>query len=238
MPSFFSVGILPAKTALSMQTVLGCVLLISLSEGEQVSLVEHLDSRLLTHVAIFLIRPSGKQLTYFPGNRVANICRSLGMAAHFAERKNTPPHLVRSSHTPFTTVLAQSTILFITLPLTAETLNLISTPEFNIMQNDVLLINVARGGIVDETALITALKEKKIGGAATDVFVEEPATLENSVLVQATNKWAEEDSELDGRLVLSPHIAWWARSSIKKLRTEVGLNIEAWAAGATRNVVL
>lgn len=112
------------------------------------------------------------------------------------------------------------------------------------MRPDALLINVARGGIVDEEALVKALEEKKIAGAATDVFFEEPAGVENSVLVRKAREWSEgvgkegKGRELNGRLVLSPHIAWWARASIEKLRTTVAANIEAWARGEARNLVV
>jgi lactate dehydrogenase-like 2-hydroxyacid dehydrogenase len=109
------------------------------------------------------------------------------------------------------------------------------------MRPDALIVNVARGGIVDEEALVKALEDGKIGGAATDVFFEEPAGTGNSVLVRRAREWSDSKGEmgkLSGRLVLSPHIAWWARSSIEKLRGTVAGNIEAWAKGEARNVVV
>jgi lactate dehydrogenase-like 2-hydroxyacid dehydrogenase len=166
------------------------------------------------------------------------------MTVQVAERKGVPASSLRDGKVEFTECLKTSTVLFLTLPLSASTLNLISTPELEIMQDDALIVNVARGGIIDEEALVKALLEKKIGGAATDVFVEEPATLENNVLVRAAHDWAESErtggdlGEMNGRLVLSPHIAWWAQSSIEKLRTTVGSNIESWAKGEVQNVVL
>ncbi|KAL2072088.1 hypothetical protein VTL71DRAFT_11431 [Oculimacula yallundae] len=168
------------------------------------------------------------------GNRVANICRALGSKVQFAERKNSDT--VRDGRVSFIECLKTSTTVFLTLPLSPESLNLISTPEFALMRADTILINVARGGIVDESALVQALKDKKIHAAATDVYVEEPAGMEN-VLVRTANQWREEGSEFDGRLILSPHIAWWAKSSIEKLRRTVGENIEAWARGEPKNVV-
>jgi glycerate dehydrogenase len=117
----------------------------------------------------------------------------------------------------------------ITLPLTPSTHSLISTPEFALMRPDAILINVARGGIVDEDALVDALRENRIAGAAADVFSREPAGREN-VLVR--------EGGMGGRLVLSPHVAWFARSSIEKLRRTVVENIEAWVGGEVRNVVV
>lgn len=101
------------------------------------------------------------------------------------------------------------------------------------MQKDTVLVNVARGGVVVEEDLVEALREKKIWGAATDVFVEEPAGTGNSCLIRAAREGA-----LGGRLVLSPHVAWFARSSREKLLRTVASNIEAFARGAPENVVV
>jgi lactate dehydrogenase-like 2-hydroxyacid dehydrogenase len=158
------------------------------------------------------------------------------MAVQFAERKDTPS--IRPGRTSFSETIKTSTVLFITLPLTPSTANLLSTAEFSLMRPDALIINVARGGIVDEDALVDALKEKRIQGAATDVFVEEPAGKENSVLVRTAREWEEGIGGLNGRLVLSPHVAWWARSSIEKLRGTVSANVEGWARGEVVNQVL
>jgi lactate dehydrogenase-like 2-hydroxyacid dehydrogenase len=157
------------------------------------------------------------------------------MKVQFAERKDTS--CIRPGRTSFSETIKTSTVLFITLPLTPSTANLLSTAEFSLMRPDALIINVARGGIVDEDALVNALKEKRIQGAATDVFVEEPAGRENSVLVRAAREW-EGIGGLNGRLVLSPHVAWWARSSIEKLRGTVSANVEGWARGEVVNQVL
>jgi lactate dehydrogenase-like 2-hydroxyacid dehydrogenase len=165
------------------------------------------------------------------------------MAVNFADHKNLPPSQIRPGKVPFTEVLQTSTLIFLTLHLTPSTNNLLSTVEFALMRPDALLVNVARGGIVDEEVLVKALEEKQISGAATDVFLEEPAGVANSVLVRKAREWnlaIEEGGKgrgLNGRLVLSPHIAWWARSSIEKLRATVAGNIEGWAKGKVQNVV-
>jgi len=154
------------------------------------------------------------------------------MKVIFAERKGVPANDIRQGRTEFTEAIRTSTVLVVTLPLSPSTLSLIGESEFATMRPDALLINVARGGIVNESALVSALKENKLAGAATDVFVKEPAGKE-SVLVQAANQeWAS------GRLVLSPHLAWLARSSIEKLRKTTTENIEAWWKGETQNAVL
>jgi lactate dehydrogenase-like 2-hydroxyacid dehydrogenase len=169
------------------------------------------------------------------------------MTVYFASRKDTTSTSL-PGYLPFDDLLRQSTTLFLCLPLSPSTTNLLSTHEFSLMRPDALVINVARGGIVDEEALVKALEERKIGGAATDVFLDEPAGVGNSVLVKKAREWkewekiggkeGEKGRELNGKLVLSPHIAWWARSSIEKLRGTVASNIENWAKGEPKNVVV
>ncbi|KUJ10741.1 2-hydroxyacid dehydrogenase-like protein [Mollisia scopiformis] len=171
------------------------------------------------------------------GGRVANICKALNMKVRFAERKGVAASEVREGRMAFDECIRSSTAFFLTLPLSPETLNMISSEELAAMRSDALIVNVARGGIINEEALVEALKKRQILGAATDVYFEEPAGLKNSTLVRAANEWTKDDS-MKGRLVLSPHLAWWAKSSIEKLRTTVAANIEAWAGGEVKNEVL
>jgi len=155
------------------------------------------------------------------------------MTVNFAERKSTPPSSTRPGKVAFETVLRTSSVLFLTLPLSPSTTNMLSTPEFDLLNPELtpILINVSRGGIVDEVALVKALEEKKLAGCATDVFLEEPAGKSNSLLIKKVMEWERERSEMSGRLVLSPHVAWWARSSLERLRGVVANNIEAWVDG-------
>ncbi len=159
------------------------------------------------------------------------------MKVQFAERKGVPASEVREGRVAFDECIRTSTVFFLTLPLSPESLHMISAQELASMRSDALIVNVARGGIVNEEALVQALKERKILGAATDVYAEEPAGLNNSLLVRAANGWAK-DKSMTGRLVLSPHLAWWAKSSIEKLRTTAAANIEAFTRGEIRNQVL
>ncbi|KAJ8063476.1 hypothetical protein OCU04_007352 [Sclerotinia nivalis] len=155
------------------------------------------------------------------------------MTVQICERKGVPETKTRPNYTPFTTVLKTSTALFLCLPLTPSTQNLIASPELSTMRTDALIINIARGGIVNEEDLVDALKQGKIAGAATDVYVEEPAG-ENSTLVKAAREGELRDS---GRLVLSPHVAWYGKSSVEKLRRVVAENVKGWCEGVEGNVV-
>ncbi|KAG0647397.1 2-hydroxyacid dehydrogenase [Hyphodiscus hymeniophilus] len=110
-----------------------------------------------------------------PGARVANLGRTLGMKVLIAERKGVPATSVRPGRIEFTIALQTSTVIILTMPLSPSTANTISQPEFRLIQPDGLVINVSRGGIVNEEALVDALRERKIAGASTDVYPEEPA---------------------------------------------------------------
>jgi len=82
----------------------------------------------------------------------------------------------KASYLALEDVVKAADFISIHVPLTAATRNLISTREFGLMKKGAFLVNIARGGVVDEAALFSALKEKKIGGAALDVFAQEPPT--------------------------------------------------------------
>lgn len=98
------------------------------------------------------------------------------------------------------------------LPLNQETQGLIGAREFEMMKNSAYLVNVARAPIVDRQALFNALSEKKIAGAAFDVFWEEPANLDDNLL------------KLD-EFVLTPHIAGWTRESVDAIAGVISANI-------------
>ncbi|OHF01205.1 D-isomer specific 2-hydroxyacid dehydrogenase [Colletotrichum orchidophilum] len=125
------------------------------------------------------------------GQRVAKMCRALGMEVLVAARKNdaTPaangngngPAAVQTDgdahaqRTPFAEVLRRATTLFLVVPLTAETKNLVGEADIATMRPDAVIVNVGRGGTVNEAALVAALREGRISGAATDVYEVEPA---------------------------------------------------------------
>ncbi|TGJ84165.1 hypothetical protein E0Z10_g4613 [Xylaria hypoxylon] len=137
------------------------------------------------------------------GRNIEVTAKTLGMKTIVAGRKGAPAPEGRVS---FETVIRGCSVLIVCLPRLPETLNLISEAEFNQMKPYSLLINVSRGGIVDEKALVSALKERKIAGAGTDVYSQEPAEPANSVLL------APDTADLN--LVMTPHLAWYADETI------------------------
>lgn len=132
--------------------------------------------------------------------------------------------------TPFEEVLRKSTVIVVAVPRLPETMNLISTTEFQKMSHKAVVINVSRGGIVDEAALLQALKDRNIHGAATDVFAVEPASAETSPLL------AEDTSALN--LTLSPHTAWCADKTAKNYAAMSPMNVMNFLLGRPTNLVV
>jgi len=125
------------------------------------------------------------------------------------------------------TILTQSDIISLHCPLTETTRNMIGAAEFKKMKKDAILINTARGGLVDEKALVEALKSGEIAGAGFDVLTVEPPKNGN-VLLEANLP----------NLIVTPHVAWASHEAMTGLANQLVDNIEAWVAGKPQNVVL
>ena len=161
------------------------------------------------------------------GNGVARLAEAFGMRVLRAERKGAAT--VRPGYKAFSEVLAQADAISLHCPLTPETTGLIGEPELQAMKPSALLVNTARGGIVDEAALIRALKEGWIAGAGFDVITAEPPP-EGHPMV---------DPQLLAlpNFLLTPHVAWSSRPAMQALADQLIDNIEAFAAGTPRNRV-
>ncbi|KAI0002653.1 glycerate dehydrogenase [Xylariaceae sp. FL0662B] len=153
------------------------------------------------------------------GKKVEATAKALGMKTLISDRKGASSP-APDGRVDFETVIRECSVIVLTLPRTPETLNLISDEEFKAMKSYAVLINVSRGGIVDEKALVTALRERKIAGAATDVFLQEPAGPENSVLL------APETADLN--LVTTPHVAWCAEDTNDNYNRALMDNLTGW----------
>jgi len=158
------------------------------------------------------------------GEAVAALARAFGMTVLFAEHKGAAA--IRTGFVPFEQVLAQSDIITLHVPLTDATRNLIGAAEFRRMKPSALLINAARGGVVDEAAMVDALREGRIAGAGCDVLAVEPPRGGNPLL------------ELDlPNLVITPHVAWASREAMQILADQLIGNIEAFVRGEPKNRV-
>jgi lactate dehydrogenase-like 2-hydroxyacid dehydrogenase len=195
------------------------------------------------------------QLT-FVGQHIARLCNALGMIISISDRKGAaaverqdmsairggrsckPEGLQRSS---FADILTQSTVLFICVPRTTATLNMVASMELARMASNAIVVNVSRGGIVNETDLLQALKGRQIAGAATDVFIKEPACASNSVLIEAlAQEQARDQAASSIPLVVTPHTAWYSQSTMSNLTESVKENLEGWWRNACpqENIVL
>jgi glycerate dehydrogenase len=161
------------------------------------------------------------------GNGVARLAEAFGMRVLRAEHKDVT--VVRPGYTVFSRVLREADAITLHCPLTPQTQRLIGEAELQSMKATALLINTARGGLVDEAALIRALREGWIGGAGFDVITAEPPP-EGHPMV---------DPELLAlpNFLLTPHVAWASRPAMQALADQLIDNIEAFVAGNSRNRV-
>jgi len=162
------------------------------------------------------------------GDGVVRLAEAFGMRVLKAERKGAAH--CRPGYTPFAEALAAADVVSLHCPLTPETQGLIGATELRAMKSSALLINTARGGLVDEAALVAALREGWIAGAGFDVLTKEPPREGNPLL-------APELLALPNFL-LTPHVAWASRPAMQALADQLIDNIEAFARGEPRNCVV
>lgn len=158
------------------------------------------------------------------GKAVAQVAKAFGMEILLANRPGSAPTPGRID---LQDLLSQVDILSLHCPLTEQTTNLIGKNELELMKSDALLINCARGGVVDESALVQALIGGEIGGAGVDVLTKEPPTDGNPLLAPEIPN-----------LIVTPHIAWASKESRQRLIDEVSANIVAFYSGKQRNIVV
>ena len=126
----------------------------------------------------------------------------------------------------FETILRESDVITLHAPLTPDTRNMIGADELKKMKKTAVLINTARGGLVDEKALAEALKAGIIGGAGFDVLTEEPPRNGNVLL----------DPSIPN-LIVTPHVAWASREAMQILADQLVDNVDAFVGGKPQNVV-
>jgi glycerate dehydrogenase len=158
------------------------------------------------------------------GQAMARLGEAVGMRVLIAEHKNAST--IRAGRVSFTDVLRESDVISLHCPLTEETRDLIGRDELQFMKPNALLINTARGGLLADLALIEALKNGRIAGAAVDVLREEPPVHGSPLL------------ELDlPNFIVTPHVAWASNEAVQALADQVIDNIEAFVAGKPRNLL-
>jgi glycerate dehydrogenase len=160
------------------------------------------------------------------GSGVAAIARQFGMTVMLARRPGT---LAEADDGRFDLqeVLAKSDVISLHCPLTDDTRGLLGAAEFRRMKPGAILINTARGGLVDSTALVEALRSGTIAAAAIDVLPNEPPVDGNPLLAYRGDN-----------LLVTPHIAWGTVEARQRAIDEVAANAQAFLAGERRNRVV
>jgi len=157
------------------------------------------------------------------GRGIASAANAFGMAVLIAQGTGNNRDADRL---PLDEFLPRIDVLSLHVPLAENTRNLIGGDELALMKPDSLLINCARGGVVDEAALAHALRNGVIGGAGVDVLTTEPPTRGNRLL----------DPDIPN-LIVTPHIAWASRQARQCLLNDVAETIEEFHQGRIRNHV-
>lgn len=159
------------------------------------------------------------------GQRVADLGAAFGMTVMLSGRKGADTEDGR--RVPFDRVLSEADVISLHLPLTPQTRHLIGAREFALMEKRPILINTARGPLVDENALLDALNRGMISGAGIDVAMPEPPPVDGPLMQIARHPNA----------IVTPHIAWAGRQSVLTLVEQVGDLITAGLNGAPFNLV-
>jgi glycerate dehydrogenase len=159
------------------------------------------------------------------GQSVATIGRALGMRVLMSGHKGRSGQ--GRMYTPFADTLRQADILTLHCPLNAQSRGMISTPEFEQMARKPLLINTARGGLVDEHAVGPALMAGQLSGAAFDVTSVEPPPADHPFMQLLERP----------DFILTPHVAWASAEAIQTLADQLIDNVQAFVAGSPRHLV-
>lgn len=158
------------------------------------------------------------------GKQVARVAEALGCKVIVYKRTPTD----EAECVDIDTLCKEADIISIHTPLNDGTRNLINRERIAMMKNDAILINVARGAVVDEAAIADAILEKKIGGIGIDVYSVEPFA--------DTHPYAS-IAGLDN-VFLTPHMAWGSYEARVRCCNEVAKNIEAYLSGECRNRIV
>jgi glycerate dehydrogenase len=216
------------------QFTIALILELATRSGRYIDLVRHggwQKSPMYARIDFPITELDGKKLGIVGygniGRRAADMARALGMEILISARPGStePPPAGRL---PVDEILKAADFVSLHCPLTPSTKNMIDARALGLMKPSAFLINTARGALIDEPALIAALSEKRLAGAALDVISREPPPADHPIIAAA--------KELDNLLV-TPHCAWSAREARERLLDETAENIAAFVEGRERNRV-
>ena len=158
------------------------------------------------------------------GRGVAKVGEAFGLGTLVCSRPGIPPEPGRL---PLDELLAKADIVSLHCPLTPTTRGLIGARELALMKPSALLINTARGALIDTHALADALRSRRLGGAGIDVLPQEPPVDGDPLLDAAIPN-----------LIVTPHVAWAAREARQRCLDEVAANVRDFLAGGRRGRVV
>jgi len=159
------------------------------------------------------------------GKAVANIARAFGMEVIISSRPGS--NSIDEGRVAIEELLQRSDVISLHCPLTDATAGLFGEIEFKKMKSDAILINTARGGLIDSAALVAALENGEIAAAAVDVLPKEPPVDGDPLL------------DYDGQnLMITPHIAWGSNEARQAAINELVANVAAFIEGKERNRVV
>lgn len=156
------------------------------------------------------------------GYRTANLAKAFGAKVIGYNRSHSHDDI---TYTDLNTLLQTSDIVSIHLPLTKDTKHFIDKDKLSLMKKDAILINTARGGIIDNEALAEALKKGEIAGAGIDVFDMEPPLPEDYPLLSAPHT------------VLTPHVGFDTEEAMKRRAAIVADNLKSFVEGKQKNII-
>lgn len=159
------------------------------------------------------------------GEAVGQLAQAVGMKVMFAEHRGASH--CRPGYQPFEQVIQQADVLSLHCPLTDKTRHLISQDVLAKMPQHAILINTGRGDLVDEQALLYALKRDQIGGAGLDVLSQEPAPDAHPLVAASLPN-----------LIVTPHIAWGADEAVHTLAQQLIANIDGFFRGAQQHTLI
>ena len=158
------------------------------------------------------------------GKAMAALAKSVGMRVLISEHKQAST--IRDGRTAFAELLRESDIVSLHCPLNDDTRDLFGREEFQLMKRNALLINAARGALIQDQALIDALQTGLIAGAGIDALREEPPAKGSALL----------DLDLPN-FIVTPHVAWASNEAVQALADQVIDNIEGFMAGQPQNLL-
>ena len=174
------------------------------------------------------------------GKAVEKVALSFGMEVLVAESHDTKSSTNKADATDanvtksnkrvdIKTLLTRADVVSLHCPLTENNQHMIAANEFSIMKKSAMIINTARGGLIDESALLSALESNEIAGAGLDVLEKEPPAKNNALINYAQHV---------ENLIITPHIAWASQQARQDLVDQVAENIRAYQIGRSRNLVV